>query len=298
MDKPVRKVLLLGATGMLGSAVYAVLNKKYDLVLGIRKVEKADLLKKRFGEAERAKIVPFDAAQIYREYAAKKGFPSEYLAQFLGQVGEVDRVINAVGVTIPFALRDPAMTFFVNGALPHILAERFGERLIHITTDCVYNGKDSFPYDENSPKTPTDLYGLSKSMGEPASCLTIRTSIIGLELDGYTGLLEWFLQQRGKTITGFAQHYWNGITTQQFGKLCDQIMESPEAYPRRGVYHVYSTVVSKYEMLLAFQRKFNVPCTIQADTENKLNRTMTTVKELNLKLHVPSFDEMLDAIAR
>jgi dTDP-4-dehydrorhamnose reductase len=276
MDKPVTKVLLLGATGMLGSAVYAVLNKKYDLVLGIRKVEKADLLKKRFGEAERAKIVPFDAAQIYREYAAKKGFPSEYLA----------------------ALRDPAMTFFVNGALPHILAERFGERLIHITTDCVYNGKDSFPYDENSPKTPTDLYGLSKSMGEPASCLTIRTSIIGLELDGYTGLLEWFLQQRGKTITGFAQHYWNGITTQQFGKLCDQIMESPEAYPRRGVYHVYSTVVSKYEMLLAFQRKFNVPCTIQADTENKLNRTMTTVKELNLKLHVPSFDEMLDAIAR
>ena len=203
---------------MLGSAVYGVLNKKYDLVLGIRNAEKADLLKKRFGEADRVKIVPFDAAHIYQEHAAKKGFPSEFVAQFLRQVGDVDRVINAVGVTIPFALRDPAMTFFVNGALPHILAERFGEKLIHITTDCVYNGKDSFPYDENSRKSPTDLYGLSKSMGEPASCLTIRTSIIGRELDGYTGLLEWFLQQRGRTITGFAEHYWNGITTQQFGK--------------------------------------------------------------------------------
>jgi dTDP-4-dehydrorhamnose reductase len=297
MDKPMKKVLLLGATGMLGSAVYGVLNHKYDLVLGIRNVEKAALLKERFGEADGAKIVPFDAAQIYQEHAAKKGFPSEYLAQFLQQVGEVDHVINAIGVTIPFALRDPAITFFVNGALPHILAERFGEKLIHITTDCVYNGKDSFPYDENSPKSPTDLYGLSKSMGEPASCLTIRTSIIGRELDGFTGLLEWFLHQRGKTITGFAEHYWNGITTQQFGKLCDQIMESPEIYPRRGVYHVYSTVVSKYEMLLAFQRKFRVPCTIKADTENKLNRTMTTVKELNPMLHMPSFDEMLDAIA-
>jgi len=292
-----KKVLLLGATGMLGSAVYGVLNKKYDLVLGIRNGEKAALLKNRFDGADRAKIVPFDAAQIYQEHAAKKGFPSEFMTQFLEQVGDVDRVINAVGVTIPFALRDPAMTFFVNGALPHLLAERFGEKLIHITTDCVYNGKESFPYDENSPKSPTDIYGLSKSLGEPASCLTIRTSIIGRELAGCTGLLEWFLQQGGKTITGFAEHYWNGITTQQFGKLCDQIMESPQAYPRRGVYHVYSTVVSKYEMLLAFQRKFGVSCTIKADTENKLNRTMTTVKELNPMLQTPSFNEMLDAIA-
>ena len=79
----------------------------------------------------------------------------------------MDRVINAVGVTIPFALRDPAMTFFVDGALPHISAERFGERLIHITTDCVYNGKDSFPYDENSRKSPTDLYGLSNAWVSP-----------------------------------------------------------------------------------------------------------------------------------
>jgi dTDP-4-dehydrorhamnose reductase len=297
MDKPMKKVLLLGATGMLGSAVYGVLNKKYDLVLGIRNGEKAALLKNRFDGADRAKIVPFDAAQIYQEHAAKKGFPSEFMTQFLEQVGDVDRVINAVGVTIPFALHDPAMTFFVNGALPHLLAERFGEKLIHITTDCVYNGKESFPYDENSPKSPTDIYGLSKSLGEPASCLTIRTSIIGRELAGCTGLLEWFLQQGGKTITGFAEHYWNGITTQQFGKLCDQIMESPQAYPRRGVYHVYSTVVSKYEMLLAFQRKFGVSCTIKADTENKLNRTMTTVKELNPMLQTPSFNEMLDAIA-
>ena len=62
MDNPVKKVLLLGATGMLGSAVYGVLNKKYDLVIGIRNLEKAALLKKRFGEADRAKIVPFDAA--------------------------------------------------------------------------------------------------------------------------------------------------------------------------------------------------------------------------------------------
>jgi len=291
-----KRVLLLGATGMLGSAVYGVLNKKYDLVLGIRNLDKISLLEKAYGGTDKAKILPFDAALVYQDYVAKKGFPGQYMTQFLQGVGEVDHVINAIGVTIPFVLREPAVTFFVNGALPHILAQHFQEKLIHITTDCVYNGKDGFPYDENSPKSPVDVYGLSKSLGEPANCLTIRTSIIGRELDGFTGLLEWFLQQRGKTITGFAEHYWNGITTQQFGKLCDQIMESPDAYPRRGVYHVFSTAVSKYDMLLAFQRKYGISCTIKTEKENKLNRTMTTVKELNRLLEVPSFAEMLDAL--
>ena len=291
-----KRVLLLGATGMLGSAVYGVLNKKYDLILGIRNLDKVALLEKAYGATDKAKILPFDATLIYQDYVAKKGSPGEHMTQFLARVGEVDHVINATGVTIPFALREPAMTFFVNGALPHILAQHFQERLIHITTDCVYDGKAGFPYDENSPKSPVDIYGLSKSLGEPANCLTIRTSIIGRELDGFTGLLEWFLQQKGKSITGFAEHYWNGITTQQFGKLCDQIMESPDAFPRRGVHHVFSTAASKYEMLLAFQRKYGIPCTIKADKENKLNRTITTVKELNRMLKVPSFTEMLAAL--
>jgi dTDP-4-dehydrorhamnose reductase len=289
-----KRVLLLGATGMLGSAVYGVLNKKYDLVLGIRNLEKLTLLEKSYGSTNGHTVLPFDAASVYQDYAAKKGGPGQYMSEFLRRVGEVDHVINAVGVTIPFSMREPALTFFVNGALPRILAEAFGVKLIHITTDCVYSGKEGFPYDENSPKSPTDLYGLSKSLGEPANCLTIRTSIIGRELDGFTGLLEWFLQQNGKTITGFAEHYWNGITTQQFGKLCDQVMQSPDSFPRRGVYHVFSTVVSKYEMLLAFQRKYGIRCTIKADNQNRLNRSMSSVKELNRLLQVPSFSDMVE----
>lgn len=291
-----KRVLLLGATGMLGSAVYGVLRKKHDLVLGVRSVDKVALLEKAYGGTGRHKVLPFDALLIYQDYVAKKAFQGDYMAEFLRRVGEVDYVINAVGVTIPFALREPAVTFFINGALPHLLAREFGERLIHITTDCVYNGREGFPYKENSPKSPVDIYGLSKSIGEPAGCLTIRTSIIGRELDGFTGLLEWFLQQHGNTITGFAEHYWNGVTTQQFGRLCDQIMESPDDFPRSGVYHVFSTVVSKYEMLLAFQRKYRVACTIKADVENKLNRTIATIKKMNGLLKVPSFPEMLDAL--
>ncbi len=291
-----KRVLLLGATGMLGSAVYGVLNKKYDLILGVRNTDKLALLEKAYGGTSRHTVLPFDADLIYQDYTARKGAPGEYLTEFLRRAGKVEHVINAIGVTIPFSLREPALTFFINGALPHILAQSFGEKLIHITTDCVYDGKEGFPYNEESLKSPTDVYGLSKSLGEPTCCLTIRTSIIGRELDGMTGLLEWFLKQEGKTITGFAEHYWNGITTQQFGKLCDQIMESPDSFPRRGVYHVFSTVVSKYEMLLAFQHKYGLRCTLKPDKENKLNRSMASVKELNQLLRVPCFSEMLEAL--
>ena len=291
-----KKVLLLGATGMLGSAVYGVLKDRYELLLAVRNPSKVDLLDRMYGDASKHAVVQFDAAAIYQDYTAKKGFPGEYLSDFLRRVGGVNHIINSIGITIPFSLRDPSLTFFVNGALPHLLAQIFGEKLIHITTDCVYSGKTGFPYGENSPKLPVDVYGLSKSLGEPTECLTIRTSIIGRELDGFTGFLEWFLQQEGKMINGFAEHYWNGITTQQFGEICSQIMQSPNKFPRRGLYHVFSTVVSKYDMLLAFQRKYGVRCVIKTDYDNKLNRTLTTVKELNGILKIPAFEEMLGVL--
>lgn len=291
-----KSVLLLGATGMLGSAVYGVLKDSGPLVLAVRDPGKIELLDRVYGGTKEHRVLPFDAGALFRDYTAKKGQESEYFRRFLEAAGDVEYVINAIGVTIPFALRDPALTFFVNGAFPHILARRFGHRLIHITTDCVYNGRRGFPYDEFSPKSPADLYGLSKSMGEPAACLTIRTSIIGRELDGRTGLLEWFLQQEGREITGFAEHYWNGITTWQFGLLCRQILDSPARFPSCGVHHVFSNAVSKYEMLRAFQSKYRVRCAIREDRANALNRTLTTAKELNALLRIPSFHDMLEAL--
>ena len=291
-----KRVLLLGATGMLGSAVYGVLKDNYDLIATVRSPDKVDLLERVYGRTSKHLFLPFDATTMYEDCLAKRGYPGPYFSEFIRRVGEVDHVINAIGITIPFALRNPSLTFFINGSLPHLLAFAFGERLIHITTDCVYNGTEGYPYDENSPKSPTDIYGHSKSLGEPSECLTIRTSIIGRELVGFTGLLEWFLQQQGKTVSGFAEHYWNGITTKQFGLLCDRIMTSPGELPRRGIYHVFSTPVSKCEMLLAFQRKYGVRCTIEPKHGNKLNRLLTTKKQLNTMLRVPPFEEMLAAL--
>lgn len=291
-----KRILLLGATGMLGSAVYGVLKDKYKLVLTVRDKKKIELLEKAYGGIKNHEVIEFDVSYLYQEYLEKRGYPSFYFSNWRKEVGDVDYVINAIGITIPYSLENPALTFFVNGVFPHLLAQEFGEKLIHITTDCVFNGKEGFPYNELSPKTPVDLYGLSKSVGEPTNCLTLRTSIIGRELEGFTGLLEWFLQQEGKTIKGFANHFWNGITTKQFGKICDEIISHPEKYPRKGLYHIFSTTLSKYEMLLKFKEKYKVNCQIEKDESQFLNRTLTTIYDFNQKLNIPTFDEMLQEL--
>ncbi|MDA2936268.1 sugar nucleotide-binding protein [Patescibacteria group bacterium AH-259-L05] len=288
-----KKVLILGATGMLGGAIYDILKDKYELVLTVRELDKVKLLDQVYGGVRRHRIIKFDTENLYQEFIEKEAHPSKYLSDFIEKVGTISYIINAIGITIPYSLASPERTFFINSAFPHILANIFKEKLIHITTDCAYNGAKDYPYDENSPKTPVDLYGLSKSLGEPENCLTLRTSIIGRELKGFNNFLEWFLKQEGKTITGFANHFWNGITTKQFGKICDQIISSPQKYPKNGIYHVFSNTVSKYEMLLKFRGKYNIDCKIKKDTTQKLNRTLSTIYDFNSKLHIPSFDEMI-----
>ncbi|MDO8524138.1 MAG: sugar nucleotide-binding protein [bacterium] len=288
-----KKVLILGAGGMLGGAVYDVLKDKYQLVLTVRKSAEIDLLEKAYGEIANHQVEEFDVNFIYQDYYNKKGYFGDYFSAFLKKINEVDYIINAIGITIPFSLENPLMTFFINSAFPFILQGAFNERLIHITTDCVYNGKEGFPYNELSPKSAVDLYGLSKSLGEPTECLTLRTSIIGREMAGFTGLLEWFLQQNGKTINGFSGHFWNGVTTKQFGKICGQIIESPDIFLKKGIYHIFSNTVSKYEMLLKLKEKYKVNCEIIPEESNKLNRTLSTIYPLCGQLKVPSFDEML-----
>lgn len=289
-----KKVLVLGATGMLGSAVYSELKDKHNLVLTARDLKEVKLLEKVYGGTEKHQIENFDLSFIYQDYIDKKSFLGGYLDSFLSKIGNVDYIINAIGITIPFSLKNPGTTFFINSAFPHIMANIFGYKFIHITTDCVYNGKKDYPYNERSTKTPLDIYGLSKSLGEPKNCLTLRTSIFGRELLNFTGILEWFLKQEGKTISGFTNHFWNGITTKEFGSVCNRIISCPEMYPKTGLYHIFSNIVSKYEMLSKFKRKYGVDCKIKEDSNPRLNRTLDTVYDFNSQLEIHSFDKMLE----
>ena len=288
-----KKVLLLGASGMLGSAIYDVLKEKYNLVLSFRNSEGKKLLEAKHGDIENHQVEELDLKFVYQDYLEKKGCPGEYFNSFLEKIGEVDFIINAIGITIPFSLKEPTLTFFINSAFPFILSNIFGSRLIHITTDCVYSGQKDAPYDEKSPKSPYDIYGFSKALGEPTDCLTLRTSIIGRELQGFTGLLEWFLQQKGQKLKGFSNHFWNGITTREFGKVCDKIMQNRKRYPEYGIFHIFSNIISKYDMLVKFEDKYKIGCDINPNDGPKLDRTMSTIYPLCSQLQIPSFDEML-----
>jgi len=284
-----KKVLVLGATGMLGSAVYDVLKDTYELVLSVRDNGKVTLLETAYGGTKKHRTVEFDASKVSSQN-------TPYYRDFLRSVGAIDYVINAIGITATFAEHDPTLTYFINGKLPHILADTFGEKLIHIATDGVFDGVEGYPYTEHSTKHPVGIYAESKSLGEPANCLTLRTSIVGPELEGATGLLEWFLEQNGKTIHGFTNHVWNGITAKEFGNICDRIMSQAKRFPRTGLYHVFSTTVSKYDMLCAFKEKFKVECEIIPDDTQSRNRTLATIYTVNADLKIPTFKEMIAAL--
>ncbi len=279
---------------MLGNGIYSVLKDKCEMTVTVRDEEEQKILEEAYPSVKNHTVRHLELEPVYNDYANKRGDPGDYLQTFLDGIGEVDCVINAIGVIIPHSLNNPALTFFINGAFPHILAGIFKNKLIHVTTDCVFNGQEGFPYDENSPPTPVDIYGLSKSLGEPRGCLTLRTSLIGREIQGFASLLEWFLRQKGKTIHGFTGHFWNGVTNKQFADICLQIMEDRDKFSDQGLFHVFSNTVSKYDMLIRFREKFNIDCEIIADNSKGLNRTLSTVCDLREKLDIASFEAAVE----
>ncbi|MBI4434699.1 sugar nucleotide-binding protein [Candidatus Uhrbacteria bacterium] len=291
------RIAIVAPTGMLGNQVYDVLKDDHTLVLVARDREKLALLDRAYGGVHAHRFVPFDAKTLYEDHA--RGFPTEamspVLAQLVAAIGDVDLVVNCAGIIKPHALTDPAQTLFINGALPHLLSSAYGSKLVQITTDCVYNGINEAPYDESTPHSAVDLYGISKSLGEPtARSLVLRTSVIGPELTGHVSLIDWFRQQAGKTIKGFRTHHWNGITTRQFGKICDAIARDRGAFPDRGLFHVFGSDVSKYEMVQAFRDAYRVPVMIEPVDPPAVDRRLRTIHPLNDRLGIPSFRAMLD----
>jgi len=294
-----KKVAIFAPTGMLGSMVYSQLKDQYQLVLIYRGQEKLALLDKVYKGVNKHQLVRFDLADLYQDYLL--GFAKEEVSpktKFLfEQIGGVDAVINCAGMIKQKGSPDPGLMLFLNGALPHILSRQYGEKLIHITTDCAFSGIAGAPYDENSPKSPNDLYGLSKSLGEPsATSLVLRTSIVGPELDSGVSLLGWFLQQAGKTAKGYTTHLWNGVTTKEFAKACRKIIDSPSDFSKTGLYHVFGSDVNKYEMLEVFKKKYQVDVNIEKADPPAVDRRLRTIYDVCKKLEIPSFEKMVEEL--
>src|SRR5262249_41426173 len=143
----------------------------------------------------------------------------------------------------------------INSLFPHQLrdlCEDLGARLIHFSTDCVFSGHTG-NYRESDVPDATDVYGRSKLLGEvtEAPGLTLRTSIIGLELSHHASLIEWFLAQRG-AIKGFRRAIYTGITTTEMGRLIDRVLQRHSDL--HGVWHVASASITKYDLLVKLAR--------------------------------------------
>lgn len=291
-----KTVCIIAPTGMLGNMVYNVLKDEYDLVLIYRDKEKLKLLNKTYGKVDQQKKIYSDLSDLYKDFSsgAYHVFGPK-TKNLIKHIGKVDAVINCAGIIKPYVMKNPLQTFFINGGLPWILSSIYKEKLIQITTDCVFNGIEGAPYSEKSLKTPNDLYGLSKSLGEPdENSLVLRTSIIGPEIGSSVSLLEWFRSQENREVRGFVNQFWNGITTKQFAKICKLIISKRNQFPQHGLFHIFSTRVSKYELLREFRGKYKSNVLIKPFKADRIDRTLSSIYDFCSNLHLPSLDQMLN----
>jgi|YelNatPaOPRAMG01_1025707.scaffolds.fasta_scaffold01739_9 dTDP-4-dehydrorhamnose reductase len=275
MDE-IKKILILGASGMLGSMVYKYFReKKFFLTKGTVR-NKNDF--------------SFDSSSIYHFVIDENVY-----SQLLSIVNDFtpDYIINCTGIINKYCRNDnPAgikRAIRVNAYFPHELTDFCNQYLpdtmiIQIATDCVFDGSKG-NYSEDSLHNATDVYGKTKSLGEVISknFLNVRCSIIGPEIKNKNSLLEWFLSHpNGSIITGYAHHKWNGVTTLQFAKYCEELINKNLI----GNYLKYTNIihycpnkaVTKFQLLNIFKDVFRKDYIIEYDDKIgvQIDRTLTS----------------------
>jgi len=192
------------------------------------------------------------------------------LKNILQNLNEDDVIINCSGI-IPQKSNETEYKKFikVNTLFPHKLNEyskMFKLKFIHITTDCVFDGSEG-NYTEYNEHTAKTIYGISKSLGEPKEATIIRTSIIGHESYGKKSLLEWIFKNKDKTINGYTNHYWNGITCLTLSKIIHFIIKNNEYWS--GIKHIFSpNALSKYDICKYVNDLYNLNMTIVPFTDS------------------------------
>jgi len=187
-------------------------------------------------------------------------------------------VINCIGI-IPQRnnMEQSKIYIKVNSLFPHFLAyccEKLHYQMVHITTDCVYDGLKG-NYSEDDPPDESNIYGVTKSLGEPSNCCVIRTSIIGEEARNKKSLLEWVKHQNGNIINGFVNHYWNGVTCLQVSKIINHMIENNIFW--LGVRHIHSPKsVSKYELISMIIEIYDLNITINKLETPISDKTLTS----------------------
>ena len=275
-----RKVLVLGATGLLGNMVFRVLAEGG---LDVRATARHAVAARLFAPELASRLVIAGNLEDPRQLAAVLDATAP------------DAVVNCVAVGRP-APKDPMRSIAIYATLPQRLAHLCRSRairLVQIGSDGVFDGR-SGNYRESDVPDADDVYGVAKLLGEitTSGAVTLRTSIIGPELAGGSGLLEWFLSQQGECRC-YTRAIFSGLTTLELAKVVRDVIFSRSDL--QGLYHVASTPVSKYELLRLVAEGYHKELTLVPDDTVQIDRSLSAERLERATGYVPPpWPEMID----
>ena len=230
------KILLLGATGMLGHVVYQQL--------------------KSLKNTELHNLVFRTKLDSYSRIC--NVLNKEELEAIVREI-RPSCVVNCIGALKKQSVEHPDEAIYLNAVLPHQLASwcsAWKGRLVHVSTDCVFSGNRG-AYAEGDFRDADDVYGRSKALGEVSygNHITLRTSIIGPELkEKGEGLMHWFFNQSGKT-PGYETVFWSGVTTLELSKAILWAIDTELS----GLFQVTNGHrINKYELLKEIKNTFGL----------------------------------------
>jgi len=261
------KVLVLGVTGMLGSAVFNELYK--DKTLDVRGTLRSNSMLRYFSNEKHANL-----------HCNVDVLDNDSLVDLMANV-QPEVVINCVGLIKQLAdATEPLSVLPINAMLPHRLSKLCAlsnSRLIHISTDCVFNGKKG-SYIEEDTSDAEDLYGKSKYIGEVVNqphVVTLRTSIIGHELNSKASLVDWFLSQE-VSVKGYKKAIFSGLTTVELaGVIKDYVLPKPNI---SGLYHVSVDAIDKHSLLSLIAIIYGKEIEIEEDVSICIDRSLDSSK--------------------
>jgi dTDP-4-dehydrorhamnose reductase len=255
------RVLVLGGSGMLGHKLCQTLGTQFETYATFRDE-------------------PPDVPEVFQHISALPGID----ASDVDKIGATIRrlrpafVLNAIGIVKQRSESgDPIQAISINSLFPHRVAaicQTEASRLIHVSTDCVFSGRKG-SYTEDDVPDPIDLYGRSKLLGEvdATHAITLRTSIIGRELASGLGLVEWFLSNAGRRVSGYRNAIYSGVTTRALSMIIARLMEG---IPLSGLWHVSAPSISKLDLLRRINEEFHTNTTIDVDDELRCDRSLVS----------------------
>ena len=273
-----KKILILGSTGMLGSQVLRALQelRNFKIYATYKDNKKKSILKRLIKINSKVNFIKFNVGMFNKIKLSKFNY-----------------IVNCIGIIKPYINEKNQSSVLeaikVNSLFPHqLIADSKKIKVFQIATDCVFDGSKG-NYVEIDTHNPLDVYGKTKSLGELkcSNFFNIRCSIIGPELDGHKSLLDWFkFLPLNSKINGFKNHNWNGVTTYAFGKVISGIIKSKLKIPQT-IHLVPKNSLNKFNLLKIFKKLllrsdiFISP----VNSKDKINRTLkTSYDDLNEKM--------------